>query len=235
MPINIHADLVQGTPEWYAARCGLLTASEMKLIITAAKLQYAKNEKEKTHVYEIASQRATKNVEPTFESFDMMRGKEEEIYARAAYGDNYELVQEVGFVTNDKWGFTLGCSPDGLVGDDGVIEAKSRKQKYQFQTIVEDEMPDDYKIQVQSILMITERKWCDFITYSNGMHMMTKRIYADRVVQDAILAAAVTFEANVQKTIEIYESRLASPTARLVPTERREFNDSELELESEAA
>ena len=81
MTITYHRDLIQGSDEWLAARCGLLTASEMKLILTPT-LKIAANDKTRAHVYEIAAQRITRYVEPTYIGDDMLRGQEDEIIAR---------------------------------------------------------------------------------------------------------------------------------------------------------
>ena len=98
-------------------------------------------------MYELLAQRITGYVEPSYVSDDMLRGKDEEIDARAAYAEKYAPVREVGFVTNDRWGFAIGYSPDGLVGEDGQIEAKSRRQKFQIQTIIDGVMDSDFVIQ----------------------------------------------------------------------------------------
>jgi len=218
--IKIHENLIQGSDEWHQARCGLLTASEMNLAITPT-LKISDNDKTRAHLYELAAQRVTAYTEPHYINDDMLRGQDDEIFARAEYSEKYEPVTECGFVTNDRWGFTLGYSPDGLVGDDGVIEIKSRRQKYQLQTIVDDKMPDDYMLQVQTGLMVSEREWCDFISYCGGMPMFTKRVYADETIQTAIINAATAFEEKIKKIIEIYNDRLKDPTIKLIPTERR--------------
>ena len=119
--IKYHTDLIQGSDEWLQARCGLLTASEMKLIVTPT-LKIANNDKERSHLYELLAQRITQYVEPHYISDDMLRGHEDEVDARILYNDNYAPVTDMGFITNSKWGFTIGYSPDGLVGDDGLIE-----------------------------------------------------------------------------------------------------------------
>lgn len=219
--ITIHKELLQGSEEWFAARCGLLTASEMKHIITPAKLQYSNSEKERSHLYELAAQRVTKYVEPGYISDDMLRGKIDEVDARELYSAKYAPVQEVGFVTNDKWGFTLGCSPDGLVGEDGMIEVKSRKQKLQFEAIVTGEMPTEIMLQLQTSLLVTERKWIDAISFSTGMPMMTARVYPDSTVQEAILAASKLFHEKLDNLLKVYDDQMKSPQMRLVPTERR--------------
>lgn len=220
--IKYHRDLVQGTDEWRAARCGLLTASEMKHIITPKELKYSNSKEERTHMYELAAQRVTGYVEPAYISDDMLRGMEDEIYMRELYEKNYAPVDQVGFVTNDKWGFTLGYSPDGLVKDTkGGIEGKSRRQKFQMEMIVKDEMPDDFRIQVQTGMLVAELEWIDFMSYCGGMHMATKRIYPDDTVQKAILDAARIFEEKVQEIIAKYTTRISDAGARLIKTERR--------------
>lgn len=221
MTITIH-NFEQGTEEWHAARCGLLTASEMKLIVTPT-LKVANNDKEKAHLYELLAQRVTGHVEPHYQSYDMERGNFDEEHARAKYSDEYATVTECGFITNDRWGFTIGYSPDGLVGDDGLIECKSRVQKLQMKTLIEnvskDEIPDDYVIQVQTALLVSERKWCDFISYSGGMVMPVVRCFPDPVIQNAIVVAARAFEDRMAAAREVYEALIAS-NRRLIPTER---------------
>lgn len=222
-----HLALDQGTPEWHAARCGLLTASEMKLIITPT-LKIASNEKERAHLYELLAQRITGYVEPSYYSDDMARGHEEESAARNLYATEYEAVSvDVGFITNDKWGFTIGYSPDGLVGDDGQIECKSRRQKYQVQTIVEniaaDGIPPEFMIQVQTGLLVSERAWCDYITYCGGLPMAKLRCYPQPEIQDAILAAATDFEARIRAKRIIYEEAIEKLGA--IPTERTIYEE----------
>lgn len=219
MTIKYYDDIIQGTDEWLQLRRGILTASEMKFIITPT-LKIANNDKTRSHLYELLAQRISGFVEPHFMSDDMLRGHEEEEMARYTYSAKFAPVRKVGFITNDKWGFTLGFSPDGLVGDPGQIECKSRRQKYQIETIIADEMPDDYRIQVQSGLLVSEREWCDFISYCGGLPMMVKRVYRDAAVQDAILTAATAFHAELDEKLAAYQSRLKEISDRLIPTER---------------
>lgn len=216
-------DLIQGTEEWKSARCGLLTASEMHLILTPT-LKVASNDKERAHLYELLAQRVTSYVEPHYISDDMLRGQEDEITARALYAEKYAPVREMGFITNDEWGFTLGFSPDALVDDDGFIEAKSRRQKYQIETIVgcseKDVMPTEYVLQVQTGLLVSGRRWADFISFSAGLPMLTIRVFPDPVVQTAIIEAASAFEKRLAVKMQDYIEALDS-IARLIPTERR--------------
>lgn len=221
--IKYHYDIEQGSDEWLAMRRGILTASEMKLIVTPT-LKTASNDKEKAHLYELAAQRITGYVEPFYISDDMLRGHEDEIEARILYAEKYAPVEEVGFITNDSLGFTIGYSPDGIVGIDGLIECKSRRQKYQIKTLVEcvttNTIPDEYMIQIQTGLWVSQRKWCDFISYSGGLEMVTIRVFPDAKIQDAIIAAATEFEAKIQATVDKYHT-IQQSTGRLIPTVRR--------------
>lgn len=225
--IRYYPDLIQGSEEWLAARCGLLTASEMKLILTPT-LKPASNDKERAHLYELLAQRITRYVEPHYLSDDMLRGHEDEIEAKLIYTAECAPVLDMGFITNDKWDFTLGCSPDGLVGDDGMIEAKSRRQKYQMETliecVVEGTVPQDYALQIQTALLVSERKWCDFLSFSGGLHMPIIRTWADEKIQTAILEAAAAFEVRLAQKMEKYASVLVSGL-KLIPTERRVYEE----------
>lgn len=221
--IAYHPDLIQGEQAWLDARCGLLTASEMKLIITPT-LKVASNDKERAHLYELLAQRITRYVEPSYIGDAMLRGMDDEIDAVATYSKEYAPVTSVGFVTNDKWGFTIGYSPDGCVGDDGLVEAKSRNQKLQIKTLVEyvaaGAIDPDFMIQVQTGLLVTERGWCDLISYCSGLPMATVRVYPDDKVQAAIIEAASAFEERLTTAHAKFASVLASK-ARLIPTKRK--------------
>lgn len=203
MTITHHNDLIQGSDEWLAARRGMITASEVKLILTPT-LKVANNDKTRQHVWELAAQRITEYVEPHYIGDDMLRGYDDEIRARDLYSERYAPAVEAGFITNDQWGFSIGYSPDGVVGDDGLIECKSRRQKYQVQTICEGEVPDEYMLQIQTGLLVTGRKWLDFISYSGGLPMFVKRVEPDAAMQAAIVDAATDFEAKVVLAVQSF-------------------------------
>ena len=218
--ITYHHELIQGSDEWLAARCGILTASEMKLIITPT-LKIADNDKSRSHLWELLAQRITGYVEPRYVSDDMLRGQSDEVEAKILYNAHYAPLRDVGFITNDKWGFKIGCSPDALlISDNAGLECKSRRQKFQVQTIVEMEMPEEYAIQVQTCMLVSEKPSWDFVTYSGGLPMLTLTVLPDLVMQEAIVTAATAFEKKLQEKLEIYNDRLRSD-ARLIPTERK--------------
>jgi len=219
--VRIHTDLYQGTDEWIAARCGMLTASEMSLILTPT-FKAAKNEKERSHHYELLAQRITGFVEPRYVSDDMLRGRDDEVEALTLYARHYAETEAVGFITNDRWGFTLGYSPDALVGTDGLVECKSRRQKYQVQTFLEHvpegAIPADYVLQIQTGLLVSERLWCDLVSYSGGLPLAVIRAYPDEAIQAAILSAAGDFEQRLRDAMSRYRDAVAAAGA--VPTMR---------------
>jgi hypothetical protein len=226
--ITVHAAMIQGSEEWFAARCGLLTASEMHLIVTPATMKPASNDKERAHLYELLAQRITQYVEPSYIGDAMLRGQQDEIDAVELYDKTYAQVERIGFMTNDKWGFTLGYSPDAIVGADGLVEAKSRNQKLQIRTLVdyvpENGIDPDFMIQCQTGLLVSERKWIDLISYCGGLPMATVRIFPSEKIQEAIIGAATVFEEKLVSKRAAYEAVLASK-ARLIPTERRIYEE----------
>lgn len=221
MTVKYHTDLVQGSDEWLQSRLGLLTASEMKLIITPGKMQYASNDKSRSHLFEIAAQRISQYVEPFYVSDDMLRGQCDEIEARQLYNREYARTATCGFITNDRWGFTLGYSPDALIDADGLLECKSRRQKYQVETIINGEVPLEYMVQIQTGLLVSERAWLDFISYSGGLPMFVKRVEPDEVMQTAIINAATDFHKQLGSVIARYNES----SRNLHATERKIYDD----------
>jgi hypothetical protein len=226
--IEYHYNIVQGTDEWLRLKHGVLSASTLKNVITPAKLELSKAAATRLFYDEILSQRIDPTLPDNFMSYDMRRGHEDEPYAVQAYAERYKVEgQYCGFIINTKLGFPFGFSPDWLVGDDGFVEVKSKLPKYQIQTILnhicgrtEDVIPSENMMQCQAGLFVTERKWCDFISYCNGNMMMTSRVFPDPKYQAAIRAAAINFEQVLQENMRLYEDAVANDP-RLTPTERR--------------
>lgn len=218
----IHDDFEQGSGQWLQARLGLLTASTMKRIITPKKLEFSQSEAMRDFADELIAQRITQYVSPSYINDDMLRGGVEEEKARALYIENYAPVKQVGFITDDSYGFTLGFSPDGLVGEDGFIEVKSRHNKFQISTIIDGIIPTEFSLQVQTGFLVTGRKWCDFISASGGMHLCVIRVYPDVDVMTAIFDACVKFHKVIDERTEKYQAALAK-MERVLPLERTEI------------
>lgn len=175
----------------------------------------------------LAAERITGWSDPIRITDDMWRGIDDEPKARDVYSEHYAPVEQVGFMVEDKWGFQLGYSPDGLVGDDGLIEIKSRRSKTQLATILADEVPADNIAQLQCGLLVSGRQWIDYVSFCGGMPLFTKRVYPQPEWHAAIIQAAITFEETVTGMIRRYEHT----TTGLPMTEREpEFTNTELKL-----
>lgn len=224
MTVHYLDGIIQGTDAWAQARLGLLTASEVEHIIAPKTLKVADNDKSRAHVFELAAQRITQFVEPSYYNDDMLRGTYDEVEARRIYGEAYEEVEEVGFVTNDSIipGELIGWSPDGLFrARKRALEIKSRKNKLQLACILENKMPDDFRIQVQTAMMVGELEAVDFVSYSAGMHMFTVTVFPDLAVQAAIKEAMTAFHEKLAETMAKYRAIIGSRDFRLIPTERK--------------
>lgn len=225
MTLHIYEDLEQGTPEWFAARCGIVTASVIGQLITTKTLKHAANETARSLTTHLAAERITQYVEPTPTSRDMERGNLDEPYARDVYSERYAPVEQIGFMVREFDGYRIGYSPDGLVGDDGLIEIKSRKQKIQLKAFLNNEVPSENMAQIQTGLLVSDRKWCDYVSYNGGMPPYVKRVFPDPKWFEAIRAVAAEVEDNITEMIDTYLER----TAGNPPTERIDhFADLEL-------
>lgn len=173
----------------------------------------------------LTAERITDYTEPTFMSNDMFRGVLEEPLARDMYSEHVAPVTEVGFMVRDDWGFKIGYSPDGLVGDDGLIEVKSRRQKKQLTTVLSDAVPPENMAQLQTGLLVSGRKWIDYISYSSGMHLWVKRVLPDPAWHAAIVAAVANFEANAERMAFTYLNAVAG-----MPVAERIDHDMEMSL-----
>lgn len=173
----------------------------------------------------LVAERITGFVEQIRETEDMRRGTLDEPYARDKYAENYAAVDEIGFMVRDDWGFRIGYSPDGLVGTDGIIEIKSRKQRIQLATILADEVPAANMAQCQTGLLVSGRDWLDYVSYSGGMPLYVKRVLPDPAWFRAIIASVAAFETNAADTITRYQAAAAGR-----PTTERIEHFAELEF-----
>lgn len=223
MTLKLYTDLDQGTEGWLAARCGILTASTIGNLLTPTCTGIANNKASERLANEIAFQRINRICDPNVNAYAFQRGHEDEMEAKILYSQNVAPVSEVGFMTEDRWGFTLGYSPDGLIGEDGLIECKSRLSGFQMDTICSQQVPVEYMAQIQTGLLVSGREWLDFISFPamGGGKMLVKRVYPDLDMQDLLIRAARDFEQKVWQRIEEYKAAEKSPDLRLIDTVRR--------------
>lgn len=215
--LHIYNNIAQGTDEWLGLRCGILTASVIGQLITPKTIKPASNDYSRALTTHLVAERITRHVEPVYVSADMERGTLDEPYARDIYSEHYEPAHEVGFMVRDfGWG-RIGYSPDGLVGDRGLIEIKSRRQKKHLATILADEVPLENMAQIQTGLLVSGRDWLDYISYCGGMPLYTKRVLPDPKWHTAILEAAKEFEDTAAVMIGNYRLQTAGkPTTKRI-------------------
>lgn len=171
-------------------------------------LTVADNDTSRGLLLTLAGERLTGRVDPVRVTPDMWRGTDEEPIARDFYASHKRVdVDEVGFMVREDNGVRLGYSPDGLVGDDGLIEIKSRLQKKHVQTVLNDAVPVENMAQIMAGLFVSGREWCDYISFSAGMEFWTKRVTPDPVWFDAIARAAAWAEERIDGHVTTYRSR----------------------------
>ncbi len=217
MTLTIFNDLEQRSEEWHAARRGIVTASVVGKLLTPT-LRVADNDTSRGLIVTLAAERITGWSEPTFVSDDMWRGIEAEPIVRDLYAEHYAPVTECGFMRwDDDW--TLGYSPDGLVGDDGLIEIKSPRATTHLRTILADAVPPQYIAQCQAGLLVSGRAWCDFVSFVGGMPLYRRRVEPDPAWFEAITAACIAAEQRIAEIVADYAVR----TADLPKTGRIDF------------
>lgn len=208
MTLTVH-QVEQGSQDWLDLRCGMLTASTIGQLISPKTIKPANNDTSRALTTHLVAERITGYVEPTFVSADMERGNMDEPVARDLYSEHYAPAVEAGFMTHEFNGHRIGYSPDGLVGDDGLIEIKSRRQKKHLQTILDDAVPLENMAQLQTGLLVTGREWIDYVSYCGGMHLYVKRVLPNARWSDAIKAALDQYETTAAAMLAAYPTAIA--------------------------
>lgn len=221
-----HIKVIQGTDDWIQARAGMLTASNAGKIITRSTLKFADNDTSRGHAAELAAERITGYVEPGRITADMERGIYDEPWARDIYSEHYAPVTTAGLLVRSHNGIKVGYSPDGLIGDDGIIEIKSRLPKHHLETILSGQVPAANIAQIQCGLYVTGRQWCDYISFSGGMRMYLIRVQRDDDWITSFQEAATQFETRITKIIRDYEQN----TRGLPDTERLTYYEKDIDI-----
>jgi putative phage-type endonuclease len=174
-------EIIQGSPEWKALRCGRVTASRVADVVAKTKTGYSASRA--NYLAQLIAERLTKTPAETYTNAAMQHGTETEPEARDAYCFYHGVtVEQVAFVPHPKID-QAGASPDGLVGDDGLVEIKCPNTATHLETLLGQAVPAKYIDQMQFQMACTGRKWCDFVSYDPRMpeHM---RLFVRRVERD---------------------------------------------------
>jgi hypothetical protein len=219
MTLHEFPNVIQGSDQWHDQRRGIVTASVVGQLVTPKTKHVAANDKSRSIINQLVAERITGYTDPTYIGDDMLRGIDDELRARDLYAEVYERpVREIGFMVRKEDTWQLGFSPDGVVGDDGLIEVKSRRSKLHLATILADEVPAEFMAQCQAGLLVSGREWLDFISYSGGMPMWHKRVYPDPAWHEAITAAAEQFETTAAEMVADYTTKTAGlPATKRTP------------------
>lgn len=195
----------QRSPEWFAARCGKVTASRLYDVMTRTKSGYAASRQ--NYMAELICQRLTGKPEEGFTNAAMMRGTELEPVAREMYALNEfdAVISEVGLIEHPTIaGFA--ASPDGLVNDDGLIEIKCPNTWTHLQTLKTGVPKRQYLLQMHAQMMCTGRKWCDFVSFDDRLPpelaYFKTRISFDEVLAEEIEQEVVKFLTELETEIQ---------------------------------
>jgi hypothetical protein len=165
----------QSSPEWFACRMGIPTASMFATVMAKGKDGGASLTR-KTYLYKLAGEIITGEPMENYSNDHMERGKQMEAEARDLYAFMTDLIpQQVGFIRNGN----KGCSPDSLIGADGVLEVKSKLPHLTIECLLRGEFPAEHKAQCQGALWVTEREWVDIAVYWKGLPLFIKRAGRD--------------------------------------------------------
>jgi putative phage-type endonuclease len=174
-------EIIQGSDEWKALRLGKVTASRVSDVVARTKTGYGAGRA--NYMAQLIAERLTGTVAEAYTNAAMIHGTECEPEARAAF-EFYQgvTVNEVAFVPHPKID-QAGCSPDGLVGDDGLVEIKCPNTATHLDTLLGQAVPSKYEVQMQFQMACTGRQYCDFVSYDprmpENMRLFIKRLPRD--------------------------------------------------------
>jgi putative phage-type endonuclease len=200
----------QGTPEWFAARLGNVTASRVADVIAKTKSGYSASRE--NYMAQLICERMTGTVAESYTNAAMQWGTETEPLARAAYESLADvLVDEVGYVQHPRIE-RAGASPDGLIGLFGLLEIKCPNSSTAIDTLITEQVPTKYITQMQWQMVCTGRAWCDFVSFDprlpSGLQMFVKRVDFDAEY-------AATLEIEVVKFLTELDAKISKLNERL--------------------
>ncbi len=205
-------EIVQGSPEWLAIRCGKVTASRVADVVAKTKTGYGASRA--NYMAELIAERLTGAPAERFTNAAMAHGTATEPEAREFYEFMAGVdVKQVAFVPHPAIAMS-GASPDGLVGDDGLVEIKCPNTATHIDTLLSVTGPSRYMAQMQWQMACTGRQWCDFVSYDPRLPE-SMRLFTSRIVRDDPLIAELSDE--VTKFLAELEAKVAALRALYEP------------------
>jgi hypothetical protein len=191
-------DCEQGTPEWHQARLGVVTASEFKSVLAKGE-----GKMRRSYMLKLIGERMTGEPSESYSNGHMERGKEMEAEARDLYcfmTDND--VRRVGFIRHGE----RGASPDGLIGDDGLLELKTKLPHLQAEVLLAGKLPNEHVAQCQGALWVAGRQWLDFVSYWPKMPPFIIRVQRNE-----------EYIANLAAEVDAFVAEMHTLLARIQP------------------
>jgi putative phage-type endonuclease len=199
-------DIVQGTPEWFAARLGKVTASRVADVIAITKSGFGASRS--NYMAQLVAERLTGVPTESFTNSAMSWGTEKEPEARSAYEFMRDAeVVEIGFVQHPTIKDS-GASPDGLVGEHGMVEIKAPLTATHIDTLIGKAIDKKYVVQMQWQMACACRAWCDFVSYDPRLPA-AMQLFVQRVRRDDVMIA------DLEKSIRAFLAELDEKIAKL--------------------
>lgn len=192
-------DVEQGSPDWFALRAGVPTASCFDQILAKGK-NGAESLTRSRYMRTLAAERITGEPGEQFETDAMRRGKLMESQAREFYSLMHSDIEPelIGFVKNG----IAGCSPDALLGNNGIVEIKTKRGDILIEVLLKGQLPPEHIPQVQGSLWVTEREFCDFVAYWPGLPLFVKRCPRDEDYIAQLAKEVARFDEEVSEIVE---------------------------------
>lgn len=196
--------IMQGTPEWTAARLGCVTASRVADVIARTKTGFGASRA--NYMAELIAERLTGTTADSYTNAAMQWGVEHEAEALAAYAFRHDAeVAPGGFILHPNLGMA-GATPDGLIGNDGLIEVKCPNTATHLDTLLGQVIPGKYVTQMLWQMACSKRQWCDFVSYDprlpEAMRLFVKRLSRDEARIKELEGDVIAFLAELNDKLD---------------------------------
>ena len=188
----------QGTEEWFLARAGIPTASQFATVMASGRGGGESKTRAK-YMRQLAGEIITGKPMESFSNVHMERGHAMEPEARELYSFATDTVpDQVGFILNGQ----KGCSPDSLIGTNGMLEIKTKLPDLLIECLERDDFPPEHRAQCQGALWVAEREWIDIVVYWPEMPVFIKRAYRDEAYIATMAEAVDKFNEELAELVE---------------------------------
>jgi putative phage-type endonuclease len=209
------SDFEQGSVDWFAIRCGKVTASRVSDLIAKTKTGYGASRA--NYAAQLVAERLSGQVAESYTNAAMQWGTDQEPDARLAYEFRTDAtVEQVAFVQHPTIEMS-GASPDGLVGSDGLVEIKCPNTATHIDTLLTGSIPGKYETQMLWQMACTGRAWCDFVSFDprlpENMRLFIKRLPRDDARIAELEAEVTGFLFEIDATVSSLVRKYGSPDA----------------------